>query len=69
MSKEEDYKKINLMYSFIVICYVICEGFFGYGFTSFMFKKGQNLAEIGLLMGLTNFAIMLFDYPSGNIAD
>ena len=69
MSKEEDYKKINLMYSFIIICYVICEGFFGYGFTSFIFKKGINLAKIGLLMGLTNFAIMLFDYPSGNIAD
>lgn len=67
--ESKECKKISIFYAFIILVYTFSEGLFGYGFTAFMYNRGLSIAYIGILMGLTDLFITIFDFPSGNLAD
>ena len=67
--RNNECKGISLFYGYIILAYTIAEGLFGYGFTAFMYSKGLNLVQIGVLMGVTDLFTTIFDYPSGNLCD
>lgn len=66
---KKKYKNVSIFYGCIVMVYTLAEGLFGYGFTAFMYNRGISLAYIGVLLGMTDFFLTIFDYPSGNFAD
>jgi len=67
--KEYTLKKISFFYGFIILVYTFSDGLFGFGFTALMFYKGLNIGTIGLLLGISDLLVTIFEYPTGMLAD
>ncbi len=65
----ENRKKLSIIYGYMSLTIILGEAFFGFGFTAFMSYRGVSIALIGVLSGIADFSMMIFDYPMGNLAD
>ncbi len=62
-------KQLSIIYGYMSLTVILGEALFGFGFTAFMYNRGLSIAMIGMLSAIADFSMMIFDYPTGNLAD
>ncbi|MBY0009765.1 MFS transporter [Paenibacillus typhae] len=68
-NKLNEYRKISIFYIVIMGLYQLTDKMYGSGFVALMNSGGLTATQIGLIISLQGLALVIFEYPSGNIAD
>lgn len=68
-NRMSEYRRISIFYIVIMGLYQLTDKMYGSGFVALMNSGGLTATQIGLIISLQGLALVIFEYPSGNIAD
>lgn len=62
-------KKINFLYFFMIVSYNVVDKIYGSSFMNIFYTSGLSIGLISIALSIEDFLLVLFEYPSGFIAD
>ena len=62
-------RKINGLYFLIMLTYSIVDKIYGTSYMDILYNSGLGIGLISIVLSAEDFMTMIFEYPSGIIAD
>lgn len=62
-------KKINTIYFIIMLTYGVVDKIYGTSYMDILYRSGLGIGLISIILSAEDFMVMIFEYPSGLIAD